>query len=220
MSLLQVEYVQFDQPASSRSDCSHARARGVPAALHRPLRPASECYCTRAIRERLPTEGDAVIILDDTGFQKQGKRSAGVQRQYSGTLGRRATARKRWPVTMPSAPLLGQSMPDSTCLRAGPLMRKHAVALVCRMSFRAGDTMPFTYTRWPSCRVTAFSSGSSGKRGERWTGKVGSAALFPPRPDRRRHTLPEVHRAVADWLLQAALRKLIRELPPLRSYPL
>jgi SRSO17 transposase len=30
----------------------------------------------------------AVLILDDTGFIKKGTRSAGVQRQYSGTAGR------------------------------------------------------------------------------------------------------------------------------------
>ncbi|MFE3854537.1 IS701 family transposase [Streptomyces griseorubiginosus] len=33
-------------------------------------------------------EGDAVLILDDTGFVKKGTTSAGVQRQYSGTAGR------------------------------------------------------------------------------------------------------------------------------------
>jgi SRSO17 transposase len=37
---------------------------------------------------RLPSEGDAVLVFDDTGFAKQGECSVGVKRQYSGTLGR------------------------------------------------------------------------------------------------------------------------------------
>jgi SRSO17 transposase len=37
---------------------------------------------------RLPSEGDAVLVFDDTGFAKQGTCSVGVKRQYSGTLGR------------------------------------------------------------------------------------------------------------------------------------
>ena len=33
-------------------------------------------------------DGDAVLVLDETGFLKKGDKSAGVQRQYSGTAGR------------------------------------------------------------------------------------------------------------------------------------
>jgi SRSO17 transposase len=37
---------------------------------------------------QLPSEGDAVLVFDDTGFAKQGNCSVGVKRQYSGTLGK------------------------------------------------------------------------------------------------------------------------------------
>jgi SRSO17 transposase len=36
----------------------------------------------------LPSEGDGVLIFDDTGFEKRGRHSVGVARQYSGTAGK------------------------------------------------------------------------------------------------------------------------------------
>src|SRR5579875_1185031 len=71
---------------------------------------------------RLPSEGDGVLILDDTGFAKQGRCSVGVARQYSGTLGRPATARSPATAITPSGRSPGRSPPGSICPSPGPTM--------------------------------------------------------------------------------------------------
>ena len=45
-------------------------------------------------------DAQAVLVPDETGFLKKGRRSAGVQRQYSGTAGRIENARWGcfWPM--------------------------------------------------------------------------------------------------------------------------
>jgi SRSO17 transposase len=57
------------------------------------------------------TEGDGVVVIDDTGFAKQGTASVGGERQYAGTLGKvgncqvavtccYADRRATWPVAV------------------------------------------------------------------------------------------------------------------------
>ena len=40
-------------------------------------------------------DGDAVLVVDETGDLKKGTATAGVQRQYTGTAGRTGNARSR-----------------------------------------------------------------------------------------------------------------------------
>src|ERR671922_1883438 len=49
----------------------------------------SALNCQRIAQMRvMPSEGDGVLIFDDTGFEKQGRHSVGVARQYTGTAGK------------------------------------------------------------------------------------------------------------------------------------
>src|ERR671916_894818 len=55
-----------------------------------PWDPAPVLAAYRARMAAAFARDDGVIVIDDTGFPKQGKHSVGVARQYSGTLGKRA----------------------------------------------------------------------------------------------------------------------------------
>ena len=103
------------QPTLFRLEESSARYESVQQFLADS--PWNPVLVVRSCAERVtPGLGVEAWVLDDTGFPKQGKRSPGVKRQYSGTLGKigncqvgvsvhavgaRGTAPLGWPLYLP-----------------------------------------------------------------------------------------------------------------------
>ena len=94
----------------------------------------------------LPSEGDGVLIFDDTGFEKRGRHSVGVARQYTGTAGKvtncqvtvnchYAERTLAWPVATRGC----------TCHRSGRPMRRgvsRRMSLL-RSGFRPKQSLPW-----------------------------------------------------------------------------
>jgi hypothetical protein len=71
------------------------------------------------------------------------------------------------------------------------------IKVACGMGFIA---MPF----W-SCSLTLSWFGWSGTSVSKDNPAADPARLFPPRPDRRRSSLPAIHRQVVEWLRERAI---------------
>jgi SRSO17 transposase len=155
---------------------------------------------------------DAVLIVDDTGFLKKGDRSAGVQRQYSGTAGR--TENCQVGVFLAYATNRGRALIDrrlylpaswtgdrQRCRRAGvedAIGFATKVAIAREMVRRAiTEKIPF---RW----VTADAGYGYSKS---WRTELEQADIFHVMATTRHDTV------VTRWALDHPVRDLFTDLP-------
>ena len=66
---------------------------------------------------------NAVLVIDQTGFLKQGKASCGVARQYTGSAGKLRTVRSVFLLPTCRVTAMLSSIGRSFCRRAGPTIR-------------------------------------------------------------------------------------------------
>src|SRR3979411_110743 len=68
-------------------------------------------------------DDDAVLVIDETGFLKQGKASCGVARQYTGSAGRSRTARSAFSRPTFRATVMRSSTAHCIFRRNGPTIQ-------------------------------------------------------------------------------------------------
>jgi len=75
---------------------------------------------------------EAVLVLDETGFLKQGKASCGVGRQYTGSAGKITNSRSACSPPMCRATAMPLSTGRYICPRSGRTTRRGWRRLMCR----------------------------------------------------------------------------------------
>lgn len=133
---------------------------------------------------------EAVLIVDDTGFLKKGTRSAGVQRQYSGTAGRTencqvgvflAYAAERGRTLIDRRLYLPTSWTDDRerCRQAGitdeTAFATKVVMAKAMVRKAIADRIPF---RWVTARTRPMVSARAG--GTSWRRRMSSTSWPPP----------------------------------------
>ena len=90
-------------------------------------------------------EAGGILVVDETGFVKKGKKSAGVARQYSGTAGRRENSQLGSFSCMPVRRGTPSSIERSICPRSG----RRIGCAAARRAFPTRSSSP-PKASWPS----------------------------------------------------------------------
>ena len=80
-------------------------------------------------------DADAVLVIDETGFLKQGKASCGVGRQYTGSAGKITNCQSASSLPTRRGTAMPSSTARSTCRKPGPTIPRAWPRPTCRQIY-------------------------------------------------------------------------------------